>query len=223
MENGKINAAKEAVKYIKNNKVVGLGTGSTSSLFIRFLAERVRNEGLNLVFVASSKESERLAAENGLRVSDFNEIRKVDVYVDGADAVNSKLELVKGLGGALTREKVLAYKARKFICIVDESKVREFRDVVVPVEVLQFNYKQVTEQLIRLGATCSVRMKGDVIYVTDNGNYIVDSKFGEIQNPKKLEKKLKLVPGVVESGIFGKVSVVIVGNENGVRIMGRGL
>jgi ribose 5-phosphate isomerase A len=214
---GRLNAAKKALEFVKSGMVVGLGTGKTSEIFIKLLGKKK----LKIVGVPTSKRTERAARKAGLVVKELNEVRGVDLAVDGADQVDRNLNLMKGYGGALFREKIVDYAAKRFIVIVDESKLREELEGWVPLEVSPFAVEQVKKELKWIGAESRLRMKGKKRFVTDNGNVIVDTYFERINNPKKLHEMLKEIPGVIESGIFvDKVWEVIVGSESGVQLLG---
>ncbi|OQX21658.1 MAG: ribose 5-phosphate isomerase A [Candidatus Altiarchaeales archaeon A3] len=225
----------EAAKFVENNFVVGLGTGRNARCFIDALAERINTENLNITSVPTSKGSEKYASEKGIKIKDMNEILNaetdknktyIDIDVDGADQVAEDFSLIKGYGGALTREKVIAKTAKKFICVVDETKISETKklDVLIPVEVIPFAVNYVRHELKkRYNVNCMVMNKKDKdeIFTTDNGNFIILADFGEISNPKKLEDELNLISGVIENGIFAKrkPDIIIVGRENGVEIL----
>jgi ribose 5-phosphate isomerase A len=214
---GRLNAAKKALEFVKSGMVVGLGTGKTSEIFIKLLGKKK----LKIVCVPTSKRTERAARKAGLVVKELNEVKGVDLAVDGADQVDRNLNLMKGYGGALFREKIVDYAAKRFIVIVDESKLREELEGWVPLEVSPFAVEQVKKELKWIGAESRLRMKGKKRFVTDNGNVIVDAYFERINNPKKLHEMLKEIPGVIESGIFvDKVWEVIVGSESGVQLLG---
>ncbi len=220
-ENAKMNAALEALKFVRRKMVIGLGTGSTAAHFIRALAEKNKNENLEITCVATSIASHKLAEELGLGVVGLENVGKIDLAVDGADQVDKNKNLLKGMGGALTREKVVDYAARKFVVVADEGKMVEELNGIVPVEAIPFARAFVERKLARMGAEVSVRKKADDgVFVTDNGNNIIDARFQTIKNPRALERKIKRMPGVVESGIFtGKVWKVIVGSEDGARVI----
>lgn len=205
-------AARKAVARIKKGMAVGLGTGSTAVHFIRMLGERERAEKLGLKCIATSISSEKLARECGLRVVGFDEIDCIDVAVDGADVIVGQ-KLIKGLGGgAITREKAVDYRAKEFIVIADSTKVKKLFGGIVPIEAIPFASEAVKRELVRMGAErVADRMKGNEKLITDNGNYILDAVFPRIKNPKRMERELKLIPGVVESGIFTKKCKIIVG------------
>ena len=215
--NGRSNAAKKALEFVKSGMVIGLGTGRTAEVFIKLLAERK----LKVVCVPTSKRTERVARRGGLVVEELNEVKRVDLAVDGADQVDKKMNLIKGYGGALFREKIVDYAAKRFVVIVDESKLRDELGGWVPLEVSSFAVEQVRRELGWLGADSRLRMKGKKRFITDNGNEIVDAYFGRINSPEKLHETLKDIPGVIETGIFaGKVWKVIIGSEKGVKVLG---
>jgi len=215
--NGRSNAAKKALEFVKSGMVIGLGTGRTAEVFIKLLAERK----LKVVCVPTSKRTERVARRGGLVVKELNEVKRVDLAVDGADQVDKKMNLIKGYGGALFREKIVDYAAKRFVVIVDESKLRDELGGWVPLEVSSFAVEQVRRELGWLGADSRLRMKGKKRFITDNGNEIVDAYFGRINSPEKLHETLKDIPGVIETGIFaGKVWKVIIGSEKGVKVLG---
>lgn len=205
-------AAEAAIEYVPHGCVVGVGTGSTVNYFIDALAAMKHNiDGA----VASSKETERRLKEHGITVYELNVVDKLPIYVDGADEVNRILELVKGGGGALTREKILANASREFICIADESKqVGMLGKFPLPVEVIPMARSYVAREIVKLG--------GDPVYrdgfVTDNDNIILDIHNLKIMEPIKLEKQINQIAGVVSNGLFAlrPADVLLVGTDNGV-------
>ncbi len=218
---GKFNAAEKALGFVKGGMVVGLGTGRTSEIFVRLLGKEVKEKKMKVVCVPTSVKTEKVARRAGLVVRKLNEVRGVDLAVDGADQVDRKKNLIKGYGGALFREKIVDYGARKFVVIVDESKLREELEGWVPLEVSPFAVEQVMRELKKLGVRSRVRRKGDRRFITDNWNVIVDAYFRKMHNPKRLNLVLKGIPGIIETGIFaGGVWKVVVGSEKGVRIIG---
>lgn len=213
-------AAEKAVTYITDGMVVGLGTGSTAYWAIQKIGERVRG-GLNIKAVASSKKSEDLAKEAGISIVPFSTISSIDVTVDGADEVDKNHNLIKGGGGALVREKILASNSQKFIVVVDESKlVTQLGKFPLPVEVLPFAVNLVIDKLKGLGCLPVIRQASGHDYITDNGNLIADCHFQKIEDPAALNTQINLLPGVVDCGLFVGVMVhaVIVGYTNG-RVM----
>lgn len=217
-------AAREAVKLVREGMALGLGTGSTAARFIEAVAAREREEKLGLRCVATSLRSEELARRLGLRVVTLEEVEQIDLAVDGADQIDPHLNLLKGLGGgAVTREKVVDYLAKRFVVIADERKLVKRLDGVVAVEVIRFAAGAVARALRRMGASVDYRLneRGER-FVTDNGNFLLDARFGIIRNPAKLEREINAIPGVLENGIFaGKTSLAIIGSEGGVRVLRR--
>jgi len=203
----KKNAAIEAVKLVKDGMVVGLGTGSTASFAIRFLAEK----DLDITCVATSKRSEELARSFGLNVVDPNAVDYVDITIDGADEVDMHGNLIKGYGGALTREKIIARMSKEEVIIVDETKVVEFlgQKGVLPVEILPFGWKHTIKLLRRYGDPV-LRVVNSRPYITDNGNYIVDLRIKRIENPREFEVEINSLPGVVENGLFVDLATRII-------------
>lgn len=204
--------AKAAMAYVEEGTIVGVGTGSTANFFIDYLAQiRDRIEGA----VASSEATRKRLQKHGIEVFDLNAVNEIPVYVDGADEVDSNLCLIKGGGGALTREKILAAVATKFVCIADGSKkVPVLGNFPLPVEVIPMARSHVARQIVKLG--------GDPVYregfVTDNGNIILDIHNMQIAEPVKLEAQLNNIVGVVTNGLFAKRSadVLLLGTANGV-------
>ena len=214
---GRSNAAKKALEFVKSGMILGLGTGRTSEIFIKLLAKKK----LKIICVPTSKRTERVARRAGLVVKELNEVKGVDLAVDGADQVDKEMNLIKGYGGALFREKIVDYAAKRFVVVVDESKLRNELGGWVPLEVSSVAVEQVRRELGWLGADSRLRMKGKKRFITDNGNVIVDAYFERINRPEKLHETLKDIPGVIETGIFaGGVWKVIIGTERGVKVLG---
>ncbi len=217
MEELKRKAAEKAVEAVKDGMVVGLGTGSTARYAILKLGEMVK-EGLDIVGIATSLESERLARQEGIKVADINDYDVIDVTIDGADQVNGKLDLIKGGGGALLREKIVASCSRREIIVVDERKIVERFSFPLPVEVVKFGWKRTAEKLQKLNFKPRIRHG----FVTDNGNYILDCEYNEMEATKELEEEINNLPGVVENGLFIELaSEVIVGRKESVEIKKR--
>lgn len=212
MNDLKQQAAKAALEYIDDDMTIGVGTGSTVNYFIEQL-KSVKNK--IDACVASSKVTESLLKEAGLPVIDLNAAGDIAIYVDGADEVNERHEMIKGGGGAATREKIIATVAKQFICIVDESKVvKRLGEFPVAVEVLPLARSFVARQLVKLGGDPEYRDG----FVTDNGNIILDVYNLEITVAISLEEAIKAIPGVVESGLFAKrlADKVIVAGQRGI-------
>jgi ribose 5-phosphate isomerase A len=212
--------AERAVDFVANNQIVGLGTGSTARFAIEALGRRVK-KGLEITGVPTSLETERLARDAGIHLMTLNEVQKIDVSIDGADEVDPEYNLIKGGGGALTREKLVAVASSMRIIIVDDSKLvkRLGESFALPVEVLPFGWTHCARKLGGFGCSLGLRMTGDQPFETDNGNYILDCRFDSIIDPPQLERAIKLLPGVVESGLFvSLVDVLIIGYEDRVSV-----
>jgi len=223
MDELKRQAAIAALDSIKEGMTVGLGTGSTASHFIRELGRRVQ-QGLKVQGIPTSEASHRLALEVGVPLTTLGEHPVIDVTVDGADEVSEDLELIKGLGGALVREKVVAHASRFVIIVVDESKLstRLGNKAPIPVEVVPFAVQFVVNQLKRSAGEPKLRMKDGQPFVSDNGNHVVDWWYGMIENPEDLERKIKGVTGVVDSGIFaGVADLVLAATASGIQRLER--
>ncbi len=200
--------------------VVGLGTGSTAQFTLRELAARIRREKLSIRGVPTSLDTERIARELEIPMIGLTSVSTIDVTIDGADEIDPRFHMIKGGGGALLREKVVASLSEKVVIVVDRSKLVERLGIrfLLPVEVVPFARSAVARRLRQLGATPTVRMReGGEIYLTDNGNEILDCKFeGGISDPGELEKRINLIPGVVENGLFvGIAHVLVIGHEDG--------
>ena len=211
--NKKRSAAKAAMKFIEPGMTVGVGTGSTVNFLIERLPE-IRSK-INRV-VSSSKVSTALLEAHGFNVSTLNEVGYYDIYIDGADESNNQLQLIKGGGGALTREKVLAFAARRFICIIDDTKlVGMLGSFPLPIEVLPMAQAMVARRILK--------MRGQPIwregFITDNGNHILDVHDLQISDPLEMEAHINSIPGVVTVGIFAEraADILLIGGDNGVK------
>ena len=216
---GKLAAAEAAAALVEDGMRLGLGSGSTAGLFIVALGRRVREGGLRVQAVATSSASARLAAEVGIPVRDADD-GALDLAVDGADEVDAHLQLIKGRGGALVREKLVAESARRFVIVADPSKlVERLGRGRLPVEVLPFLWRRTAARLGSLGAAWSLRGGEDEPFVSDNGNLVVDLTFeGGIEDPIGLGAALKSMTGVVDHGLFlGLADLCLVGESGGVR------
>ncbi|MNO78183.1 Ribose-5-phosphate isomerase A [compost metagenome] len=209
-------AAEHAVQYIEDGMKVGLGTGSTAYWAIQKLGERVQ-AGLSIQTVATSKASEKLAIELGIPIIPFNKLDGLDITIDGADEVNEDLHLIKGGGGALLREKIVAHHSKRLIIIADESKwVHTLGQFPLPVEVIPFAVEWTLQALERLGCRVQLRTDEERLFVTDNGNYIADCSFGAIASPLILHNQILSIPGVVDNGLFiGRADLVVIGHQDG--------
>jgi ribose 5-phosphate isomerase A len=204
-------AAERAIEFVEDGHIVGLGTGSTTRFAIEGLARRVA-EGLKITGVPTSIATERMAKELGITLTSLNDAGSIDITIDGADSVDPRFNMIKGGGGALTREKLVALASRRRVIIIDDSKLVDQLGITwaVPVEVLPFAWRLTSERLSRLGCKPHLRQKGEARFETDNGNYILDCNFGAIADPASLESQIKLVPGVVENGLFIGIADLLV-------------
>ncbi len=213
--NPKQAAGEKAAQLVKNGMVAGLGTGSTTAYAIRELGKRMAS-GLEILGVPTSYQSAFLAAENGIPLTTLDEHPVLDIAIDGADQI-AGFEAIKGGGAAHTREKIVAQSAKKFVVVVDESKVAEVINHPIPLEVLTFARKLVIKQVAELGGKAVVRMgvNKDGPVISDNGNFILDADFGEIDDPISLDEELSQCAGIIEHGIFTKVDTVYIGKKDG--------
>jgi len=218
VETFKRRAAEAAVGLVKDGMVLGLGTGSTVRYFLEALADHA-HAGVDVRGVPTSRATDRLAKRLGITLTSLEEHPRLDLAVDGADEVGPRLALVKGGGGALLREKIVAAAAKRFVVIADESKVVRHlgqRDPV-PAEVSPFGWPVAKPGLEALGCVARLRRKGSNVVRTDNGNYLLDCRFPQIRDPAKLERDMKAVPGVIESGLFVEMAdLALIGGSRGV-------
>jgi ribose 5-phosphate isomerase A len=222
-DEAKKHAAERAMEFLQAGQVVGLGTGSTAKFAIEGIALRVR-EGLKITAVATSLATARMAQELEIPIVDLNDVPGIDITIDGADEVDNSLNMIKGGGGALTREKLVALASVKRIFIVDEHKLVSNLGGVwpVPVEVLSFAWTRSAIMLNALGCAANLRVDQGGPFVTDNGNYILDCRFTAMDNPGEMEHRIKLIPGVIESGLFiGLADQLIVGYADHAEIISR--
>lgn len=210
-------AGEKAVDFIENNMTVGLGTGSTAYWAIKKIGERIKNENLQLTCTATSVQSEILARENNIPLTSVSDITSIDITIDGADEIDHQLNMIKGGGGALLREKIIAWITKKYIIVTDESKyVSQLGKFKLPVEVVPFGWERTKEHLEKLGAHTSIRKLNNDVYITDNGNYIIDCDFGLLKDVHTLQTNIHNIPGVVVCGLFlDRTDLLIIGKENG--------
>ncbi|EMA6342929.1 ribose 5-phosphate isomerase A [Bacillus cytotoxicus] len=211
-------AGEYAVHFVQDGMKIGLGTGSTVYWAIQRLGQLVK-EGLTIEAVPTSIETEKLATELSIPLRLDNTIDYLDLTIDGADEINPNLQLTKGGGGALFREKIVAASSRKLIIIADESKqVEELGTFPLPIEIIPFAYNQTEKKIQSLGCQTVLRMKNGVPFLTDNGNFILDCKFpNQITDPLEMNHRLKMITGVIETGLFiNMVHKAIIGTENGI-------
>jgi ribose 5-phosphate isomerase A len=224
IDTAKFVAAKRAVDFVEDKMRVGLGTGSTAAWMVRALGERVREEGLKIMGVPTSTRTAELAAQVGINVVSLDEARWLDLTIDGADEFDADLNLIKGGGGALLQEKIVATASDQMVVISDPSKrVDHLGAFPLPVEVVPFGW-QTTKALIEesldamdvLGRSGTLRMNGEAPFVTDEGNHIVDLHLQQIGDPRKLALVLNQIPGVVENGLFIDIcDKVVIGHQDG--------
>ena len=212
-------AAEKAVENIEDGMIIGLGSGSTVEYTLKKLGQLVR-DGLKIKGIPSSLHTQRIAKDEKIPITSFEENPEIDLTIDGADEVDSNMNLIKGGGGALTREKIIAYNSKKVIIVIDDSKIVKALgiDFPLPVEVTKFGWTATKKIIEKFGCIVELRkIMGNEPFITDNGNYILDCEFDKIDNPVQLENDLNLIPGVVENGLFiGLVDKVIVGSKQGI-------
>jgi ribose 5-phosphate isomerase A len=195
-------SAEAACEYVKDGMIVGLGTGSTAEFAVKKIGELVRN-GLSIRGIPTSDATKILAESEGIPLIDFSETMFIDLTIDGADEIDANLNMIKGGGAALLREKIVASASREEIIIVSVSKlVQQLGAFPLPVEVIPFGWQVVFNQLESLQGNPELRLKQGQPSVTDQGNFIVDCHFRKIENPEQLEQHLNMIPGVVENGLF---------------------
>lgn len=216
-------AAESAAELIEDGMIVGLGSGTTAKLVVDAIGKRVKN-GLRVTGVSTSEKTSAQAKELGIPLATLAEYPQIDLAIDGADEVElSTLNLIKGGGGNLLREKLVAIASARFAIIVDERKLVDKLGAAfaLPVEVVPFGWQSTEGRLKKLGATPKLRMRGDgELFLTDGGHYILDCQFGPIDSAAKLASELDSIVGVVEHGLFiGMTSMVVVGQPNGIQIL----
>jgi ribose 5-phosphate isomerase A len=216
-------AAEKAVELVQDGMKVGLGTGSTAYFAIEAIGRLVKG-GYRILAVPTSVASEKQARELGIPLATLEEAGTLDITIDGADEVDGNLDLIKGMGGALLREKIVAHSTRMEVIIVDDSKIVRTLGTKfpLPVEVVPFSHGRTRSYMEELGCRAEMR-GGDAPFVTDNGNYIYHLHFERgIKDPYELQRRLKEIPGVVETGLFLKMAKkVIVASDSGIRVMER--
>ena len=212
-EVAKKRAALEAVKHLKDGFTLGLGSGSTAAYAIREIGRKIQQEDLRILGIPTSYQALLLAVDCGIPLTTLNEHPELDLTIDGADQIDKAFNLIKGMGGALTREKIVASASKQLVIVADETKLVEKLGTnhPVPVETLPFALSTVMSKVREMGGRPVLREgKGKVgPVVTDNGNFIVDVDFGLINAPKELNSRLKLIPGVVETGLFIEMANII--------------
>lgn len=213
----KIVAEKAVDDYVKDGMTVGLGTGSTAEYAIKRVGELVRS-GYRLKCVATSERTSDLAESVGISIYSLDDVEHIDVTIDGADEVDPNKQLIKGLGGALLREKIVAAASLTEVIIVDESKLVDKLGTrsPLPVEVVKYGHEKTAYALEKQGCKATLRISGDVPFLTDASNYIYDCIFGSIESPFFLESRLNVIPGVVENGLFlNTANIILVSHPDG--------
>jgi len=213
-------AAEKAVEYINSGMIVGLGTGSTVNFFINKLRELVK-KGLKISGVSTSNATTSLALANNIPLIPVDEVNETDITIDGADEVDENFNGVKGGGGALLFEKIVASISKKNIWIVDSSKlVKQLGKFPLPVEIVPFGYRHTINKLESAGFKPKLRMKNGEIYISDSGNFIADLSLEKIEQPAELSEKIKLINGVIENGLFINVpDLVLAGIGDKVKVL----
>jgi ribose 5-phosphate isomerase A len=222
-DEAKRRAAEHAIELVNEGQIIGLGTGSTAKFAIEGIGRRVSG-GLSIQGVPTSMATERMARDAGIPLVELNEVNSIDITLDGADEVDDDFNMIKGGGGALTREKLVALASKQRVILIDESKLvsRLGQSRSLPVEVLPFAWALSAQRLSEIGCVARLRERDGKPFVTDNGNYILDCYFGSIEDPPALESRIKLLPGVIESGLFiGIADTLIIGFEDRVEVRHR--
>jgi ribose 5-phosphate isomerase A len=225
IEKAKKNAALEAVKHVKDGFIVGLGSGSTAAYAIEEIGNRIKHEALRVFGVPTSYQALLLAVKHRIQITTLEEHPTLDLTIDGADQIDEELNLIKGMGGALAREKIVAFASKELVIVADESKkvkVLGESNHPVPVEVLPFAASIVMRKMREIGGKPVLREGTGKVgpVITDNGNVIIDVEFGLIRDPMKLERRLKEFPGVVETGLFVKMAkLAYLGKRSGLEKM----
>ena len=224
----KINAAKEAISFVKDGMNLGLGTGSTVDEFLILLSKEIKN-GLNICGVPTSKKTRDLSNKLSIPLTTLKSVKTLDLTIDGADEIDNELSLIKGGGGALLREKIIAFNSDELLIIADESKlVDKLGDFKLPIEVSPYEHEvtslRIINKLNKIGyeGTIDLRKDDKNIFITDGGNYIYDLSVGLISDPNIIEQTLNLIPGVFENGLFIDLTKkVVIGGQEGTRIISK--
>ena len=228
IEEAKRNAALEAVKHIEDGFVIGLGSGSTVAYAIEEIGNRIKREKIRVSAVPTSYQAFMLAVKHGIPITTLEEHLILDLTIDGADQIDDELNLIKGMGGALTREKIVASASKIFVVVADERKKVKFlgeNNQPVPIEVIPFATPIVMHKIKEMGGKPFLRESNKKVgpVITDNGNIIIDADFGLVHEPTELNHKLKGIPGVVETGLFVKMTdLIYLGEHVGVRKLEKG-
>ena len=225
LDAAKSNAAVRAVQSIENKMVLGLGSGSTASLAIALIGQRVAADGLEVVGIPTSERTAALARKVGVPLTDFARHRRIDLTIDGADQIEQgTLSLIKGLGGAMLREKIVAEASTRMIVVADHTKlVKQLGSATpLPVEIVPFGWEIAIAKLEALGCSVALRRMDGNTFTTDGGNFVADCRFAAIADAAGLQAELKRITGVVETGLFvGLASQAILGADDGVTVLER--
>jgi ribose 5-phosphate isomerase A len=217
-------AGEKAVDHIEDGMIIGLGTGSTIEYALRKIGQLCR-EGLDIKGIPTSIHTKRIATEEKIPLTTLDENPVIDLTIDGADEVDSNLNLIKGGGGALTREKIIAFNSKKVIIVIDDSKIVKCLgiDFSLPVEVVKFGWTSTKKTLEEFDCQVELRnVMGNEPFITDNSNYILDCEFERIEDPAQMEIDINSIPGVVENGLFiGLADEVIVGGKQGISTLNK--
>ena len=216
-------AASAALELVQPGQIVGLGSGSTATYFVKFLAERVR-QGLKVTGIPTSQATKELAEQLGIPLTTLEAHPEIDIDIDGADEIDPHLNLIKGGGGAFLREKVIASVSKRFVVIADSIKqVKQLGKFPLPVEVIAFAQSLISPQIQKLGAQVILRRHADgSVYVTDEGHHILDCTFGAINDPPALAAAIRKIPGVVEHGLFiGMAEMALIGRDGSITTLRR--
>jgi ribose 5-phosphate isomerase A len=206
----------QALKMVKNNFVIGLGSGRAATAIVRSLSTHLKKKGMSIKAIPTSLQIKMEAEKGGISIIEPDQIDHIDLVFDGADQIDAKGNMIKGGGGALLREKILISIAKKVVIIADESKFVKKLDRSVPVEVHQFARNIASIQIRKYGGKPHMRLlERGYPFVTENGNIILDCEFGKISNPRELARKIIEIPGVIEVGIFSKPDIIYKVKENG--------
>lgn len=217
-------AAARSLDFVKDGMCLGLGSGSTAAIMLQLLGERMRDENLRISGIPTSDETEAIARQLGIPIERFDENTSVDLTIDGADEADGDLNLIKGGGGALLREKIVASLSKQVVIIVDSTKqVETLGRFPLPVEVVKFAWKPIARRLQEMGGQPNLRTRNDgQPYVADEGNYILDCSFGRIDDANALGNTLDTMPGVMGHGLFvGIADVLIIGNGEQTQVINR--
>lgn len=210
----KKNAGERAADFVSNGMTIGLGSGTTVYWMLKQLSKRFQY-GLKITGIPSSKKTEQWAKEFGIRLTSFAAIDKLDLTIDGANEIDPFFNLMKGGGGSLVREKILANISKEFIIIADQAKLHsQLGSIPLPVEIIPFGWEVTSKQIEKLGCTAALRKKKNHPFNSDNGNFIVDCHFDTISDPELLHQELIMIPGVIETGLFINMTDKIIIGKN---------